>query len=174
MCASMSNRARSGRSGIQRWVPVLSHSGSVTIARRSVAYLFDCDYAAICHYVRQKLTKWCFWVCPDYDKSLQYRRRNAIIISSSVFVQRIFLIVLLAALASAAAAQQLSQPLPFNGERGVAASESAVNPLLSTWGASITSDSVHTEYPRPTLFRSDALPPQKPENQPKKPWWKLW
>jgi len=73
------------------------------------------------------------------------------------FVKRIFLIVLLTVPASAAVAQPLNLRVPVNDDLSIQPSESADQgiPLLTSWGEGITPDNVHSEYPRPTLFRPE-------------------
>ena len=61
-------------------------------------------------------------------------------------VQRVFFIVLLVVFGPAATAQI-----------NPAVSPARTVPLLTSWGTALKPDSVHTEYPRPTLVRSDWL-----------------
>ncbi|MCL2120531.1 MAG: hypothetical protein FWH27_19120 [Planctomycetaceae bacterium] len=67
------------------------------------------------------------------------------------------MIVLFTFFGSVANAQSLSLPLPPKEEIWIQPSESTGRgkPLLTSWGADVTPDNVHPEYPRPTLFRSD-------------------
>ena len=58
-----------------------------------------------------------------------------------VFVQRIFLMIGFVAFGAVAVAQS------DNAVRG--------GPLFTTWGAEVTPGNVHSEYPRPTLVRSE-------------------
>ena len=73
------------------------------------------------------------------------------------FVQRVFWIVLLTVPGSLAVAQPLGLRVPLNEEQWIKPSASVDRsaPLLTSWGAGITPDNVHSEYPRPTLFRSE-------------------
>jgi len=57
-----------------------------------------------------------------------------------VCIQRVYLVVLLTAFGSTAAAQTVST--------------AQSTPMLTSWGATVKSDNVHAEYPRPTLVRS--------------------
>ena len=73
----------------------------------------------------------------------QYSTAVMEVLHLSVFIQRIFSITCFIALGAVAVAQ----------------SDSAVRttPLLTSWGADVTPNNVHSEYPRPTLVRSEWL-----------------
>jgi hypothetical protein len=75
----------------------------------------------------------------------------------SVSTQRIFLIAFFIAFGSVAVAQPLNQPALFSEEALLPPTESAFRstPLLTPWGAEVTPNNVHPEYPRPTLVRAE-------------------
>ena len=69
-------------------------------------------------------------------------------------LQRIFSAVLFAILGSVVAAQPLSTEIsPIPQSKTVAKN----TPLLTSWGAEVTPNNVHPEYPRPTLVRAEWL-----------------
>jgi hypothetical protein len=72
-----------------------------------------------------------------------------------VFLKRFFSVVLIGVLGSVAPAQTLrpNEKSPIPQSRTVAQS----TPLLTSWGAEVTPNNVHAEYPRPTFVRAEWL-----------------
>ena len=85
-----------------------------------------------------------FLACLKSTKSLQYRlHHGGFARLRPVVIYRVFLIILFFTFGSVAVAQTAS---PVRS-----------TPLLTVCGENVTADNVHTEYPRPTLLRSDWL-----------------
>ena len=91
---------------------------------------------------------------------LQMRRASSVkSVAKTITMKRpfvpVYTCVLLAAIGSVAAAQpmqpSISSPIPQT--RTIARS----TPLFTSWGAEVTSENVHAEYPRPTFVRSEWL-----------------